>query len=56
MAVLGTILAWPRLYFLWIALLLAPLPPLAHAPLTARIRGTLARIPRVQISGSRSNP
>lgn len=37
-AVLGTILAWPRLYFLSIALLVALLPPLAHAPLTARIR------------------
>jgi hypothetical protein len=55
MAVLGTILAWPRLYFLSIALLIALLPPLAHAPLTARIRHSLGRTPQVRVVGTRSN-
>jgi hypothetical protein len=55
MAVLGTILAWPRLYFLSIALLVALLPPLAHAPLTARIRRLLDGTPRVRVESPRSN-
>ena len=55
MAVLGTILAWPRVYFLSIALLIALLPPLAHAPLTSRIRRILGRTPQVRVVGSRSN-
>jgi hypothetical protein len=54
-AVLGTILAWPRLYFLSIALLVALLPPLAHAPLTARIRRLLGGTPRVWVESPRSN-
>jgi hypothetical protein len=55
MAVLGAILVWPRLYFLSIALLVALLPPLSHAPVTTRIRRILGRTPRVQVVGPRSN-